>query len=273
MKKTKLFREELANKYASKKLEKPEDACWPIDEYINFYKQNKVLLHSLLLDINEYFVDHKQEYYIARGEKYTLTKRQSECISNITDIFTREVYGQSSFVEGFSLAYSELIDFIYYPKTKLEELTLNEIEIIKMMIAYLINKADQCISCLENHPDEYLGKYSIQKYKETIFRKYYNLVVDNVVVGNGWITKQKHYLRINGMHIYIKPEFRRKKYATKFYRLLGCEMTKMNIEWAFYVVDKTNEEAIGFLNQILNKYDNRYNRKNKIIFEDVFIVY
>ena len=40
MKKTKLFREELANEYASKKLEKPEDACWPIDEYINFYKQN-----------------------------------------------------------------------------------------------------------------------------------------------------------------------------------------------------------------------------------------
>jgi len=273
MKKTKLFREELANEYASKKLEKPEDACWPIDEYIDFYEKNKVLLHTLLLEINEYFVDRKDEYHTDIGKESVLTERQNECIRKITEIFTSEVYGSNTFSEGFSLAYSELIDFIYYSKTKLEELTFNEIEIVRMMIAYLINKADQCILCLKNHPDEYLGKYSIQKYKETIFRKYYKLVVNDTVVGNGWITKQKHYLRINGMHIYIKPEFRRKKYATKFYRLLGCEMTKMNIEWAFYVVDKTNEEAIGFLNQIMNKYDNRYNRKNKIIFEDVFIVY
>lgn len=270
MKKTKLFREELANEYASKKLEKPEDACWPIDEYINFYKQNKVLLHSLLLDINEYFIDHEQEYYANRGKEYILTKKQNECIRKITGVFTSEVYGRSTFVEGFSLAYNELIDFIYCPKIKMEELTFNEIEIIRMMIAYLINKADQCILCLENHPDEYLGKYSIQKSKETIFRKYYNLVVDNVVVGNGWIAKQMPRFAINGMDIYIKPEFRRKKYATKFYRLLACEMIKRNIEWSFYIVDKTNQEAIGFLNQILCRQD-RYNRKNKIIFEDVFV--
>ena len=263
-----LYREKIVLEYCHKKFEKKPDEVWSIDQQIEFYEKNRSSLNSLLLDINEYFVDNKSRFYQEIGDEHILTYRQKGCIRRITETFTDEVYGSE--IEEFSHAYYELLDFIYYPETDLVELSFYEIEIIRMMISYLINKANQYISCLKNHPDEYLGKYSIQKSKETIFRKYYNLVVDNTIVGNGWIAKQMPRFAINGMNIYIKPEFRRKKYATKFYRLLACEMIKRNIEWSFYIVDKTNEEAIGFLNRILCR-QNRYNRKNKIIFEDVFV--
>ena len=263
-----LYREKLALEYCHKKFEKITDEVWSIDQQIEFYEKNKISLNSLLLDINEYFVDNKSWFYQQRGYEYILTGRQEGCVIRITKTFIDKVYEND--IEAFSHAYYELLDFIYYPGTGLVELTFHEIEIVRMMIAYLINKADQYISCLKNHPDEYLGKYSIQKSKETIFRKYYNLVVDNTIVGKGWIAKLMPRFAINGMNIYIKPEFRRKKYATKFYRLLACEMINRNIEWSFYIVDKTNQEAIGFLNQILYR-QNRYNRKNKIIFEDVFV--
>jgi len=68
-----------------------------------------------------------------------------------------------------------LLDFIFYPGYDLKKLSYNEIEIIRMMIAYLNSKADEFIKKLKNHPDEYLDKYVLQKSKEMVNRRCFNL--------------------------------------------------------------------------------------------------
>ena len=168
--------------------------------------------------------------------------------------------------------YYELLDFIFYPGYDLKELSYNEIEIIRMMIAYLNNKADEFIKKYENHPDEYLDKYKIKKTNETSKRIYYNLIVDDVIVGNGWITKKEYRLKKKGMDIFIEPQYRRKKYGTKFYQLLACEISGMDIAWIYLIVDKEDKIAISFLNKQINKYEKRIIKGNKIIFEDTLIV-
>ena len=47
-----------------KKPEKKLTDVWSNDEYIKFYEDNKRSLNSLLLDINEYFVDNKEKNLI-----------------------------------------------------------------------------------------------------------------------------------------------------------------------------------------------------------------
>lgn len=264
----KLFRETIVIKYVeTRKPEKKTEDVWSIDEYIRFYEENKKSLNSLLLDINEYFVDNKKEI----EKESELTSRQIGCIERITKVFTETLYGSQD--KDFSQAYYELLDFIYYPGYDLKELSYNEIEIIRMMIAYLINKADEFIKKYKNHPDEYLDKYKLQKSKETSKRIYYNLIVDDTIVGNGWITKKRYIIHKKGMDIFIEPQHRRKKYGTKFYDLLSCEISKMDIEWIYLIVDKEDKRAISFLNKQINQYARRIIKGNKMIFEDTLIVY
>ena len=72
------------------------------------------------------------------------------------------------------------MDFIFYPEYDLKELSYNEIEIIRMMIAYLISKADEFIKEYKNL-DEYLDKYKLVKTGETSKKIFFNLVVgDNI---------------------------------------------------------------------------------------------
>ena len=135
-----LFREKIVKEYVhNRKPEKKSDEVWSIDEYIKFYEDNKKSLNSLLLDINEYFVDNKKEI----EKESNLISRQIGCIQRITKIFTNTLYGSQA--QDFSQAYYELLDFIFYPGYDLKELSYNEIEIIRMMIAYLNNKADEFI--------------------------------------------------------------------------------------------------------------------------------
>lgn len=265
--KNELFREKIVKEYVkNKKPEKKQDDVWSIEEYINFYEENKKSLNSLLLDINEFFVDNKKEI----EKESNLTSRQVGCIQRITKVFTKTLYGSQA--QDFSQAYYELLDFIFYPGYDLKELSYNEIEIIRMMIAYLNSKADEFIKKYENHPDEYLDKYKIQKTNETSKRIYYNLIVDDVIVGNGWITKKEYRLKKKGMDIFIEPQYRRKKYGTKFYQLLACEISGMDIAWIYLIVDKEDKIAISFLNKQINKYERRIIKGNKIIFEDTLIV-
>lgn len=149
----KLFRGKIVKEYVNKKVEKKKDTVWSIDEYIQFYEDNKKSLNSLLLDINEYFVDHKKEI----EKESELTIRQIGCIQRITKTFTETLYVSQA--NAFSHAYYELLDFIFYPGQELKELSYNEIEIIKMMISYLISKADEFIKNDKKYSDEYLDKY------------------------------------------------------------------------------------------------------------------
>lgn len=263
----KSFRETIVKEYVhNRKPEKKSDEGWSIDEYIKFYEDNKKSLNSLLLDINEYCVDNKKNIEIESN----LTERQIGCIQRITKTFTKTLYGNQA--QDFSHAYYELLDFIFYPGYDLKELSYNEIEIIRMMIAYLISKADEFIKKYENHPDEYLDKYILKKTNETSKRIYYDLVVDDNIVGNAWITKKEYRLKRKGMDLFIDPKFRRKKYGTKFYQLLACKISDMDIAWIYLIVNKDDKVAISFLNKQINKHERRLARGNKIIFEDTLIV-
>lgn len=265
--KRELFREKIVKEYVyNKKPEKESGVVWSNEEYIKFYEDNKKSLNSLLLDINEYFVDHKKD--IEKENK--LTDRQIGCIQRITKVFTKEIYGDDA--RDYSQAYYELLDFIFYPGYDLKELSYNEIEIIRMMIAYLISKADEFIKKFENHPDEYLDKYKLEKIKETSRRIYFKLIVDDIIVGNAWITKKKYKLFKRGMYIYIDSQYRRKKYGTKFYNLLACKITDMDIAWIYLIVNKKDMVAIEFLKKLINKYELRFSLGNKIIFQDTLII-
>lgn len=70
--------------------------------------------------------------------------------------------------------------------------------------------------------------------------------------------------------MYIAPEYRRKRYGTKFYRMLCCKISEMNIKWIL-IIDKNDEVAINFLNKQINKYERRIEKSRKIIFEDTLI--
>lgn len=72
--------------------------------------------------------------------------------------------------------------------------------------------------------------------------------------------------------MYIAPEYRRKRYGTTFYHMLCCEISEMNIEWIYLIIDKNDEVAINFLNKQINKYERRIEKGRKIIFEDTLIV-
>ena len=72
--------------------------------------------------------------------------------------------------------------------------------------------------------------------------------------------------------MYIAPEYRRKRYGTKFYHMLCCEISEMNIEWIYLIIDKNDEVEINFLNKQINKYERRIEKGRKIIFEDTLIV-
>lgn len=262
-----LFRESIVKKYVyNKKIEKKTDEVWSINDYIKFYEDNKKALNSLLMDINEYFVDHKKEI----EQENNLTQRQIGCIQRITKTFTKTLYGNKT--QDFSQAYYELLDFIFYPGNDLKELSYNEIEITRMMIAYLISKADEFIKKYKNYPDEYLDKYTLKKVKETYKRIYYDLVVNGNTVGNAWIIKKEYRLPRKGMDLFIFPQFRRKKYGTKFYQLLACKISDMDIAWIYLIVNKNDEIAISFLNKQIGKYGKRIIIGNKTIFEDTLIV-
>lgn len=264
---TELFREKIVKEYVKyRKPEKKLTDVWSNDEYIKFYEDNKRSLNFLLLDINEYFVDNKEK--IEKESK--LTSRQIGCIQRITKTFTKTLYGNHS--DDFSYAYYELLDFIFYPEYDLKELSYNEIEIIRMMAAYLISKADEFIKKYKKYPDEYLEKYKLVKTKETSKKIFFNLVVDDNIVGNAWITKRKYKIFKNGLEMYIAPEYRKKRYGTTFYHMLCCEISEMNIEWIYLIIDKNDEVAINFLNKQINKYERRIEKGRKIIFEDTLIV-
>ena len=261
-----LFRESIVKEYVNnKKPEKKLDDVWTVDEYIKFYEENKKSLNSLLLDINEYFVDNKQDL----ETEAKLTERQIGCIQRIMKSFTKTLYGNDA--QDFSQAYYELLDFIFYPGYDLKELSFNEIEIIRMMIAYLYNKADEFIKKEKKHPDEYMDKYILQKNNETLKRIYYDLIVDNKIVGHAWITKKLYRLKKKGMDLFIDSQYRRKKYGTKFYHLLACEISRMDIAWIYLIVSKDDKIAINFLNKQITPYDRRIIRGNNIIFEDILI--
>ena len=118
-----------------------------------------------------------------------------------------------------------------------------------------------------------MDKYRLQKSKETLKRKYYNLIVDNKVVGKGWISKKEYKLLFKkGMYIFIEPQYRRNKYGTKFYNLLSCEISSMDITSIYLVVDKEDKIAIEFLNKMTNPYERRMILGNKRIFEDTLII-
>lgn len=139
-----LFREKIVKEYVKyKKPERKLTDVWNNEEYIKFYEDNKRSLNSLLIDINAYFVDNQKN--IEKESK--LTSRQIGCIQRITRTFTETLYGNHS--DDFSHAYYELLDFIFYPEYDLKELSYNEIEVIRMMIAYLISKADEFIKDYE----------------------------------------------------------------------------------------------------------------------------
>lgn len=74
------------------------------------------------------------------------------------------------------------------------------------------------------------------------------------------------------MYIYIDSQYRRKKYGTKFYNLLACKITEMNIAWVYLIVDKKDTVAIKFLNKLIDKYEFKIILGNKIIFRDIFII-
>lgn len=265
-----MYREEIVKEYVDKKIERNDDGefAWSVDDSINFYKKNKEVLQELLWDINEYFVEHKKEI----EEESELTHRQIGCIQRITKEFTNILYGSSE--KDFSKAFYELLDFIFYPDTELKELTFNEIEIIRMMIAYLINKANDAILMHENHPDDYLDKYRIEKYKEEGNKIYYKFIVANKEVGNGWIlNKVSKLIKKDGIKIYIEAEHRRKKYGTKFYEMLARELTNLDIEWVYMIVDKNDKIAIDFIKKQIEGYGRQKQFGNKIIFEDIFVVY
>ena len=168
-----LFRESIVKEYVNnKKPEKKIDDVWSVDEYIKFYEDNKESLNSLLLDINEYFVDNRRDI----ETETKLTERQIGCIQRITKSFTKTLYGSEA--QDFSQAYYELLDFIFYPGYNLKELSFNEIEISRMDIAwiYLIANKDDKIAI------NFLDK-QINPYDRRIVRGN-NIIFEDILIEN-----------------------------------------------------------------------------------------
>lgn len=239
-----------------------DEELYTVNEQIAFYEENISILKYLLDKL-----DYGIKEYEYTSKKTELNIRQNGCIRRIMDIFVAK--DDEKYYTKFSEAFYELTDFIYYPNFKYDKLSLHEIEIIKMMANYLINKAYDKI--YELNGDEYKGEFKLQKRYSSISKIFFNLIYKDKIVGKGWIRKKFSYIR-KGMYLYIEPDYRKKGYGTIFYNLLAIEMSERDIPFIILKVNKYDKKAINFLDKQIYKHEKRYEIFNKRIFIDVLII-
>lgn len=257
------FRKRLNHILVNKKSIFLKDAeVYPINEQIAFYEENISILKYLLDKL-----DYAIKEYEYTSKKTELNIRQNRCLRRIMDIFV--VKDDKNYYTKFSEAFYELTDFIYYPNFEYDKLSLHEIEIIKMMANYLINKAYDRI--YELNGDEYKGEFKLQKRYSSISKIYFNLIYKDKIIGKGWIRKKFSYIK-KGMYLYIEPDYRGKGYGTIFYNLLAIEMSERDIPFIILKVNKYDKKAINFLDKQIDKNEKRYKIFNKKIFIDVLII-
>lgn len=257
------LREELNYKYVDK-IPILNDDYNTIEDYKNFYKKSIEMLNELVNEVNEMLVNSDKEVL-----KNELTNRQIGCIQRCINTFVEKTFDSKE--KAFTHALYELTDFIYYPTTRFEykELSVLEVEIIKMMGAYLIDKANEHIMIYNK--DKYRGKYKLKKNFSTFSKIYYDLLVNDKTVGNGWTRKRFSYFK-QGMYLYIKPEYRRKRYGTIFFHLLCKNLAERDVEVVICKVNVNNKTAIKFLDNVEHDYDIKSKILNKIIYLKTLIV-
>lgn len=238
------------------------EKIYPINEQIDFYEENINILKYLLDKLDYAIKEH--EY---NEEKNELNHRQIGCIRRIMEAFVIE--DDKKYYIKFSEAAYEIVDFIYYPNIKYDKLSRYEIEIIRMMANYLINKAINEIKLLKG--DEYNQEFKLQKRRENFNRIYYKLIYKDVIIGKGWIRKRLSYIK-KGLYLYIEPSYREKGYGSIFYNLLVEKMAKMDILFVILKVKKNDKRAINFLDKLINKYEKRVDIFNNKIFIDTLSV-
>lgn len=95
----------------------------------------------------------------------------------------------------------------------------------------------------------------IIKKKIVLNRIYYDLILNNEVVGMAWITKKYRYL-FNGLYIKLTPRVRHKGYGIKYYELLLIELSNNNVE-SIIIWVKNNNKYISFFDKAVNRYSDR----------------
>ena len=90
-----------------------------------------------------------------------MLQNQNCSLQSVTKCFSESAYKDDA--KDFSQAYYEMLDFIYTPGYDYDELSYNEIEIIKMMISYLNSKADEII---KNDPKDKIAASELMKLEQ-----------------------------------------------------------------------------------------------------------
>lgn len=117
----------------------PKDNCSK-DELTKYYKNYQRVLVSLIKDIKEF----EKNAVIANNK---LNERQMGCIKRCSEEFVFSAWKES--YQKYTQAFYELTDFIYYPGYEYNDLSQNELDIIRVMASYLILKADELIHLLK----------------------------------------------------------------------------------------------------------------------------
>lgn len=110
----------------------------------------------------------------------------------------------------------------------------------------------------------------IIRYKTSFNKIYYNLILDNKIIGNAWITKRYRYL-FNGLYIRLDSNVRHKGYGRKYYDLLLTELSKNDIESVVIWVNNSNS-SIYFFNKVVDKYSSRLHFLNYTRFIENLII-
>lgn len=239
-----------------------DEEVYPVNEQIAFYEENVNILEILLDKLN--YAINKVEY---TNENIELNYRQNECIRKFVSIFTGKD-NKKDYIKHIE-AFYELTEFIYNPNLEHEKLSLCEIENIRMMASYLLNKASNKI--YELNGDEYKGRYKLKKKYSSINKIYYDLTYRDQIVGRAWIRKRLSRIK-KGMYLYIEPKFREKGYGTIFYDLLARKMAEKDIDFIILKVNKYDRRAVNFLNKKINEKEFKFNILNTKIFIDTLII-
>ena len=107
---------------------------------ISYYKKYQDVLLELINELN----NTKEDISIIKND---FNIRQTGCIKRCSKEFVDNIYKDKD--EKFTQAFYEIMDFIYYPEFKYNDLARNEIDTIKMMASYLIFKAGELIYEIE----------------------------------------------------------------------------------------------------------------------------
>lgn len=108
--------------------------------------------------------------------------------------------------------------------------------------------------------------------KKTWSKVYYNLLLDNKIIGTGWIIKKYKY-KEDAMYFEIIPEMRQKGYGYKFADMLEYQLAEREIEAYWVFIDKKNIPAIKTFDKIIDRYDEKFFQSHYVVYSKALIVY